>query len=284
MEDKILIVGGDARLAYGADELERRGKKVMAYGNGLCNCCCADSLKAALADCKYILCSIPFSRDNGETVFAPHFGKKIFTDDLLSLITPEHTLFAGMPGSFMTSCAMRGATIIDYNLFEDFQIYNAHLSAEAILSIIINNLPVSISDSSFLILGYGRIGKELACMLKNLGGDVTATARKASDFALMSIRGINSMYTKNINTKNCYSAVINTIPQKVTDDKFYENLNSDCLIIDASASPGYMDTEAAESFGLKLMGAFGLPGKYSPASAGKIIVKMMLDYISKTNL
>ncbi len=276
MEDVFVVVGGDARLAYAAQELERRSKKVISYGNGLCTCPCAESLKAAVADCTHILCGIPLSRDGGETVYAPHFGKKIYTEDLLSILEPHHTVYAGMAGSFVTSCAMRGANCIDYNIIESFQLSNAHLSAEAILALIISNLPISISDGRFLVLGYGRIGKALCDMLKAMGGEVSATARKESDFAAMNIKGIDKMHTSQIN-RGDFDAVVNTIPQKVTDDKFYEMLNSNCLIIDASASPGQIDKAAADLFGIKVMDAFGLPGKFSPKSAGGVIVNTVLS-------
>ena len=276
MKDMFVVIGGDARLAYAAQELERRGKKVISYGNGLCSCPCAQSLKSAMSEGSDILCGIPLSRDNGETVFAPHFGKKIYTEDFLSAIEPGHTVFAGMAGNFITSCAMRGATCIDYNLIEQFQFCNARLSAEAILAIIISNLPVSISDGRFLVLGYGRIGKSLCDMLKAMGGDVTVSARKQSDFDAMSIKGIDKMHTSEINGEN-FDAVVNTIPHKVTNDKFYEQLSPDCLIIDASASPGQIDKTAAGLFGIKVYEAFGLPGKFSPKSAGKIIVNTILS-------
>ncbi len=276
MEEKYVVVGGDERLAFAAEELEHRGKKVICYGNGLCACPNAESLKAAVKSSTHILCGIPFSRDDGQTVFAPHFGKKIYTEELLCALEPHHTVYLGMAGSFVTSCAMRGASCIDYNIIESFQMCNAHLSAEAILSLIISNLPVSISDGRFLVLGYGRIGKQLCDMLKAMGGNITATARKQSDFAEMSLKGIDKMHTSHINNGN-FDAVVNTIPHKVTDEKFYQMLNPDCLIIDASAAPGQIDKSTAQLLGIKVLDAFGLPGKFSPKSAGRIIINTVLS-------
>lgn len=284
MEESFIVIGGDKRLCYAADELKRIGKIVEVYGNGICDFELSNSLENLVKSSKYILLGLPFSRDGGETVFAPNFGKKIYTDELLGAITPYHTVFAGMGGEFLTLCAKKGANCFDYNILEDFLTFNAHLTAEALISIIIGNLPISISEGKFLILGYGRIGKVLSDMLMALGGKVTACARKISDFALMSKKGIEGIHTSSINTVTGFDCVINTIPFKVTNEEFYKNLNTDCLIIDASASPGYIDTDTAKRHSINTIGAFGLPGKYSPASAGRMIVKSVIDYIAKMNL
>jgi dipicolinate synthase subunit A len=284
MEDSFIVIGGDKRLCYAARELEKINKKVTVYGNGICDFELTKTLEDAVSENRYVLCGIPFSRDNGKTIYAPNYGKKIYTDELLSAITPHHMVFAGMGGDFLTLCAKKGAKCFDYNICEDFLTSNAHLTAEALVAMIINNLPISISEGTFLILGYGRIGKALSDMLKSMGGKVTACARKESDFALMRKKGIEGIHTDNINTVAGFDCLINTIPFKVTNEDFYKNLNSDCVIIDASASPGYIDTDAAKKYQLNVIGAFGLPGKISPASAGKAIVTTVNDYIAKTNL
>ena len=284
MDNSFVVIGGDTRLCYAARELEKLNRKVTVYGNGICDFELTKTLEDAVGENRYILCGIPFSRDNGKTIYAPNFGKKIYTDELLGAITPKHTVFAGMGGEFLTLCAKKGATCLDYNICEDFLTLNAHLTAEALVALIINNLPHSISEGTFLILGYGRIGKVLSDMLKALGGKVVASARKGSDFALMRKKGIEGIKTDNVNTSTGFDAVINTIPFKVTNENFYKNLNSDCVIIDASASPGYIDTDTAKKYQLNTIGAFGLPGKISPASAGRAIVTTVIDYIAKTNL
>ena len=283
MEDSFIVVGGDERLCYAARELEKLNKKVTVYGNGICDFELNNSLEKLVSESRYILCGLPFSRDGGKTVYAPNFGKKIYTDELLGAITPENTVFAGMGGEFLTLCAKKGATCFDYNICEEFLIYNAHLTAEALIAIIINNLPISISEGKFLILGYGRIGKALCDMLKSMGGIVVSCARKASDFAIMRKKGIEGIETCNVNKITGFNAVINTIPFKVTNEEFYKNMNSDCVIMDASSSPGYIDTETAKKYGLNTISAFGLPGKISPQSAGKMIITTVIDYIAKTN-
>lgn len=275
MKNRYLIIGGDMRLAYTGSELEKANKSVLCYGNGMCQCPCAQSLKDAFEQCENIIFGLPMSRDGGETVFAPHFGKKIYLADVIQYIGDAHTLYAGMPGDFFKLCQQKKATCIDYNKDEGFLLRNAHLTAEALLAIIINNLPCAISDSKILILGYGRIGKELCDMLKYLGAKVTATARNRRDFAIMDIKGITKMHSLQINGSG-FDAVINTVPYTITGEKFYESLPKGCIVIDASAAPGNADKHAASVYGIKVIDAFGLPGKISPRSAGIIIANTVI--------
>ncbi len=62
---------------------------------------------------------------------------------------------------------------------------NAAVTAEAALAILLEHLPCQLADAEILILGWGRIGKCLAQMLRALGGCVTVCARNPRDIALL---------------------------------------------------------------------------------------------------
>ena len=279
-QQKLLILGGDRRMAYTASYLTEWGYSVCAYANS-CAETMADvlsvaSLAEAMAFCDRIIMGIPFTRD-GVTMYAPFCDETISIDDILDLTKPRHSFSVGNPGGFLTSCIKRGARCVDYGQREDFALYNAVPTAEGILALLIGNLPVTVWDSKILILGYGRIGKSLASMLNSLGAKVTASARKATDFAMMDIAGVRSITTGNYGGLDRFDAVVNTIPCVTADEGFYVQLGEGCVVIDASSAPGYMDRAAAQSQGVTLIDAFGLPGKTAPATSGKIIAKTVTD-------
>lgn len=279
-QQKFLILGGDRRMAYTAAYLTEWGYSVGAYANS-----CADgvpgtkpmtSLSEAMSAYDNIIMGIPFTRD-GNTVYAPFCEKTIYADDILDLTKPGHRFAAGNPGDFLTSAVKRGAKCADYGKREDFALYNAVPTAEGILALLIDNLPVTVWNSSVLILGYGRIGKTLASMLTKLGAAVTASARKDTDFAMMDISGVRSIATGHYGELDCFDAVVNTIPCVTADEGFYVQLGDGCVVIDASSAPGYMDRECAKKHGVTLIEAFGLPGKTAPATSGRIIAKTVTD-------
>ena len=277
---KFLILGGDRRMAYTARYLTEQGYAVGAYANhcaeGISDVVSMANLGDAMDLYDNIIMGIPFTRD-GCTMYAPLCQETITTDHILDLTEPRHSFAVGQAGDFLTSCIKRGASCTDYGRREDFALYNAVPTAEGVLALLIGNTPVAISDSSILILGYGRIGKALAAMLRNLGASVTASARKATDFAMMDIAGIRSITTGNYGELEHFDAVVNTIPYSTADEGFYVQLGEGTVVIDASSSPGYMDRDCAERHGVSVIEAFGLPGKIAPATSGKIIAKTVMD-------
>ena len=284
MQQKILILGGDKRMAYTAEYLAAKGCSVGVYANSAAadaaGVAQAASLGAAMREYDYIVLGRPFSKD-GATMYAPFGGEDISADDILALVEPRHKIAVGAAGGFVISCAKKGAACVDYGTREDFALYNAVPTAEAILALLIGNLPGTISDSSILILGYGKIGKALAGMLKGLGARVTASARKATDFAMMDIAKIDSIVTGCYGGLDRFDAVVNTIPHVTADEGFYVQLGEGGVVIDASASPGYMDGDCARSHGVSFIEAFGLPGKTAPATSGRIIAKTVTDIFGR---
>lgn len=269
-----VVIGGDERLANAAIFLQKHGHGVSVFANdsaakqsGVCVC---KNLKEAMSADRVIF-GIPFSRD-GEAVFAPLSHEHIVIDDVVSEVMPHHVIFGGKMSPYSLSIAKRGAICHDYLLREDFCLYNADVTAEAIVSIVMNNLPVVLKGTACLVMGYGRIGKALSEKLSSLGVRVVVSARKSADFAAISLRGFKWVRTGDkIDNGEAYDFIVNTVPHKVLNAASFANLKKECLVIDASAYPGFVDAAEAGQSGIKVLGAFSLPGKYAPVTSGKII-------------
>ena len=282
-----VIIGGDKRLGFTAQSLINSGYRVGVYANsaaaGVKGTDTYPSLDEAMNSADKIVFGIPFSR-NG-VLYAPLCTQQITVNDIANLVRPHHRLCGGLVGDFALMCGKKGAVCVDYGAREDFCLFNAVPTAEAVISILIEKLPVTLWGSKILIMGYGRIGKALSQRLVSLGADVTVTARKSTDFAIAAISGIKHTATSpHIDNGRQYDVVINTIPQKILTDKSFECLKSDCLVIDVSAYPGYVLQSEAEKHGIEVLGAFSLPGKTAPVTAGKIIaevVKNIFDEIKQ---
>ena len=52
-------------------------------------------------------------------------------------------------------------------------------------------------------------------------------------------------------------------------------------MIGLAARPGGVDRQAAEKRGVRVIHALGLPGKYSPVTAGEIIAETVLSIMDK---
>lgn len=106
-----------------------------------------------------------------------------------------------------------------------------------------------------LIIGFGRIGRELAWRLEGLGMEVTV-AREA-DF------------------------IFNTAPILILDELIIGLLHRDTAIVDLAAYPGGTDFAAAKRRGIKAIHAGGMPGKYSSIYAGNVMAEFYPKFIEE---
>jgi hypothetical protein len=137
---------------------------------------------------------------------------------------------------------------------------NAEITAHCALKLALSKLPVTLSGQQVLVIGWGRIGKCLARLLRTLGARVCVQARKESDRAILHALGYAPRQAL-----DGYRVIFNTVPTQVISDEEYALCASDCLKIDLAsvlAIPGD-----------DVLWAKGLPGKDAPESSGLLIAR-----------
>src|SRR5699024_8407712 len=72
--------------------------------------------------------------------------------------------------------------IVDYFHDEALQVKNAIPTAEGTIQLVMEKLPTTIHGANIIVLGFGRIGKVLAHLLRQMGANVSVRARKSTDF------------------------------------------------------------------------------------------------------
>ena len=143
---------------------------------------------------------------------------------------------------------------------------NAAITAHCAIRLAMQKLPVTLEDLPVLVIGWGRIGKCLAKLLKALGADVTVAARKESDQAMLSALGYRTAalpFSGRIPTVLAF----NTAPAQVDID-----LPPQCLKIDLASVKGLP--------GKDVIWARGLPGKDTPVSSGELIAETVISIIT----
>lgn len=140
---------------------------------------------------------------------------------------------------------------------------NAAITADCALKIAAPMLKTTLQDTGTLILGWGRIGKCLARILKAIGTPVTVAARKETDRALLLALGFDAIPFQDISPKlNQFGLLFNTVPVPVLNTEDIP-LSNHCTMIDLASSPGISGSDVIH--------ARGLPGVHAPVSAGKLI-------------
>ena len=147
---------------------------------------------------------------------------------------------------------------------EQYLAENAHLTADCALRLLGERLGVAFRGCALLVIGWGRIGKCLAAMLKALEADVTVAARKPSDLGMLTALGYKAVAISEIEPE-MYRAIINTAPAPILEG------DGDYLQIDLASAQGLS--------GENVIWARGLPGKMLPESSGQLIAKGILRYL-----
>ena len=279
MKDKtFLILGGDNRSLYLGEYLENQGFKVCYYAFNHTECYV--SLEEAMNSSDVIILPLPFTKDRF-TLNTPLFDDKILISDILALLSHKKTVFGGqLPKSFCEEMDSRGCFYCDYFLLDELAIYNAVPTAEGVVQVLIEELPITIHGMKCAVLGYGRVGKVLAETLSSLGADVTVFARKQSAFAEVYASSMNSKSFDSLATEtNDYDAMINTVPVKVLGENQLSKLNPECVLVEVASAPFGIDFQAAKERAFKVVKAGSLPGKVAPKTAGEIIGRSILPMI-----
>ena len=79
---------------------------------------------------------------------------------------------------------VEGYTVHDLIEDTDFAAQNAYITAHCALRLVMERLPATLRGQKILVIGWGRIGKCLADLLRRMDAQVTVIARKSSEQAL----------------------------------------------------------------------------------------------------
>ena len=291
MRSKIVFIGGDFRQRAAAESLAREGRSIFYFGGdgkaveGVTQ---PESLKDALLGADIAVLPLPCTLD-GVGVNAPFFsGGQIRIFDVLDALSKDTLLVGGrMPEDVLKYSEKKGIKTIDYFLSEAFQIKNAYTTAEAALSIAMNNMKKNIRGARFAITGYGRIARALTELLLKLGGEVCVLARKESDLAWAELSGATAKRITEesiMELRSGYDVIFNTVPSWLFFESFLLNMDKKTKLIELASSPGGVDVSSAKRLGSQVLWASSLPGKYAPESAGELIADCVRNIASEVGL
>lgn len=191
----ISVIGGDLRIAKLIEMYAKEKNKVYTYGmekyfnqfkqseidNNIIMC---KNIEEAIISSKYIISSIPLSRD-GFYINAPFSDNKIEIKEILEKIDDSDNMDSKyfIAGKIPKELNSKDINNIDLLENEEFNILNSIPTVEGTIKIIIQEREETIHESNILICGFGRIGKILCDRLKSLGANIYCVARKDADLA-----------------------------------------------------------------------------------------------------
>ena len=160
-----------------------------------------------------------------------------------------------------------GYTTIDFLQNPQYLAMNANITAHCAIKLTLHYLPVILENSDALVIGWGRIGKCLAKLLKQMGAEVTVCARKESDRSMLNALGYQAIELSDVNPEK-YRVIFNTVPTMLLPD-----CPGDALKIDLASQLGIGSKD--------VIWARGLPGKDTPESSGLLIANTVMSVLGK---
>lgn len=284
----ILFLGGDKRQEAVLEYLKKNGIYSDIW-NG--NSPFDEEIQQEIASADVIVLPLPVSGD-GITLNVPHLTERPKLSDVIDIIKKDALVIGGnFTPALKFLIEKKGIRYIDYFENEDFQIKNALLSAEGAIYTAMGLVDYALFGSKIAVVGFGRIGKLLAFKLKDLGADVIICARKVADIAWGECLGFKTLkirHTKDGSSLsalcNDYDIIFNTAPQWIFEESVVCNMPSGTLMIDLASPPFGIDDRLVEKYALRYVKASGIPGKYSPVSAGDIIGQSVMSLLEKEGM
>lgn len=163
---------------------------------------------------------------------------------------------------------------VDFLKDEEYLAENAYITAECALDAALPYMRITLRRCPVLILGWGRIGKCLAELLKAIGASVTVAARKKSDLAMLHALGYDTADIAFLSSSlPHYRLIFNTIPAPILTHDAMALCSPNCVKVDLASTPGMDDDD--------VIIARGLPGLHMSESSGNLIATTFIRHYEK---
>ena len=260
---KIAVAGGDLRFAYLTRLLCLRGQDARALfmeDANLENVAFCNAQWAQAADLVMLGWPAKFP-------LADH------VPDIKGFLSACNGNVAFCGPNAYTGAMDRSKIVRDLWNCEEYLMENAYLTAEGALHSAMSAMRRSISGSVCLVVGYGRIGSQLARLLRTMGAIVTVATRNPGKPTREGFRTVPTEALRNA-LSTC-DAVFSTPPHLVLDATALESVGKEAIVMDLASAPFGVDLQAAQRLGLHAWREPGLPGRYCPESAAESILNAL---------
>ena len=260
----VLIIGGDRRNIHLQTALTQAGHAATGFALG------EITERPDYRRFRWIVGPIPFT-DDGRHLHAPLHREKIAIADFLDALPETATLFAStIPSGFAVPCRH-----VDLTRNTDLYDRNLVATAEGVVQILLDQIDFTLAGSSVLVAGYGKVGKTVARLLAALDAQVSVYSSDPRELNAI------GMFHAGVSLADLsqFRIVINTIPAVVFDARNISTLPRDALLLDVASFPGGVDTALAADAGLRVVRAYGIPGKKAPRTVAEAMRDVIVAHI-----
>ncbi len=278
---RMLVVGGDKRNGYLARLASEKGWQADAIW--------LDQFDPAYVcawpkDMAYDVIVLPYPHCERDGMLQTPLASRPLTAQDAALMIPEGArVVTGSLGDILQTVQQSRAWRVHNPGWEEaFAVGNAVPSAEGAIAVAMAASDTCLHGSRCVVIGYGRLGRILARMLRGLGATVCVAARKAKDRTWIRAEGHEacSIVALCEHLRGAHF-VFNTAPALVLDAALLACLPSDAQVIDLASAPYGVDFDAAKRLGIAARIEPSLPGRYAPRYAGGVLLEVIEEILKE---
>lgn len=201
--------------------------------------------------------------------------------------TSEEEILAQIaPGSALLLCGPdfpgeRRGDLQYVNLWADERLLveNAYLTAEAAVASAQRRRGGGLAGLPCAVIGYGRIGRALVEILKNLGAEVLLLSRTAEKRRLARQSGARAEELREARRfLPGRKLIFTTPPSRVLGEDELAAIDADALLMELASPPYGFNLEKALAMGVNACREPGLPGRACPLSAARALHHALLRW------
>ena len=273
---RVCIVGGDDRLRLLAELFAKGGYETDTWGQG------GDDAPKALTRAQAVV--LPFPRASRDGFIPAGKAKRpIPASEVASLVGQGVFVMTGqLDEDLSRTAAQKEWQLILPGEDPAYEESNAMPSAEGAIYAAMQKANYTLCGAACLVIGPGRIGKELARMLIGIGAKVFMAARREEGLLWAKEAGCIPvpMTALPIAAREA-DILFNTAPAMVAGEGVMAALQSHALAIDLASAPYGIDLDAAARHGIAAWREGGIPGRYAPLTAARLLFDYFESHIRR---
>ncbi len=209
-------------------------------------------------------------------------GVSLMPTAVLDQLQPGTVVAGGNMDALTEQVKSRDLIPLDYGKYPPLLQENAELTAEAALSLAVTNSPGALYGSSCLVIGFGRIGQALARRLDAAGARLCIAARKQKVQDQIQSAGWESVSTDDLlSALSRVDYVFNTVPATLFSAEATDTFPKGLCLIELASAPGCLDPALAAGRPWQYVTGSGLPGRFSPRAAGRLVAEHLWNMIKE---
>ena len=273
---KILVAGGDERQKYMYEILKEKGV--------WCDYISSNSNKGLMnniSSYSVIILPVPLSRDN-KKIYSSDRKLDIYVDELFGIVNANQFIIGGnIPEQYVSSTHK----CIDLLKQEEFVLFNAFLTAQGALALLLENTQDYLQNKKVLVTGFGKVGKAVCRIMKLNGLDVSVSVRKEKDFLDADQLGYNAVCYNEFNEIiSDFDYIFSTVPARIFEEHHIRDMKKSVVYFELASAPYGCDKSLFEKCDKKYIMGNVLPGRYCAKSWAEEAVRYCFDNLKGDNI